>query len=50
MTDTNDHTVNYEAKSSYSITMQAQSGEGGRTLRTRLDVTVNVMTPRTPAP
>ena len=34
---------NYESKSSYSITVQAQSGEGARTLRTRLDVTVHVI-------
>ena len=37
------HTPNYESKSSYSITIQAQSGEGARTLRTRLDVTVGVI-------
>ena len=36
------HRPNYEDKSSYSITIVAQSGTGDRTLRTRLDVTVNV--------
>ena len=34
---------NYESKSSFSITVQAQSGAGVRTLRTRLDVTVHVI-------
>ena len=41
--DTNDHTVNYEGKSSYSITIVAMSGAEDRTLRTKLDVTVNVV-------
>ena len=41
--DTNDHTVNFEAKSSYSIAIVATSGAGDRTRRSRLEVTVNVI-------
>ena len=40
---TNDHTVNFEAKSSYSVTIVATSGTGDRTLSTTLDVTVKVI-------
>ena len=41
--DNNDHTVNFEAKSSYSITIVAMSGADNRVMRTRLDVTVHVI-------
>ena len=37
------HRPNYEDKSSYSITIVAQSGTGDGTFRSRLDVTVNVL-------
>ena len=38
-----EHQVDYEKKSSYSITIEAQSGEGRRRLTARLDVTVEVV-------
>ena len=40
--DGNNHDPDFETQSSYSITIVATSGTGGRTLRTRLDVTVKV--------
>ena len=41
--DEDDNVANFEKKSSYSITVVAQSGTGDRILRSRMDVTVNVV-------
>ena len=42
-TEDETHRPNYESKSSYSITIVAESGTGDGTFRARLDVTVNVL-------
>ena len=40
---TADHEPDYEEQSSYSITIEARSGEGARRLSTTLDVTIDVV-------